>query len=221
MPEHHPPEELLLEYAAGACDEALSLFVACHLTYCPHCRAEVAGFEALGGALLSDLFGTEGEGESEDLPDPIGDLAEQMARSPREAVAAPIEYDPLLPAPLLAYVGSSKSLDWQKVVPGVSTIELPLDRSGVPARLIRSAPGLKVPRHTHVEREYDLILAGGLHDLTRGGDFEVGDVQTADESVDHELEVLPGEDCIVLTVNAAMAKPVGIKSKFLFRLLPW
>ena len=38
MIHHHPGEELLLAYAAGASDEALSLIVATHMAYCATCR---------------------------------------------------------------------------------------------------------------------------------------------------------------------------------------
>jgi putative transcriptional regulator len=51
-PVHHPPEELLLDYAAGSADEPTSLTLATHLTLCPECRDTVARFESVGGALL-------------------------------------------------------------------------------------------------------------------------------------------------------------------------
>ena len=40
-PHHHPHDELLMEYAAGALDESHSLLVATHLSFCPVCRENV------------------------------------------------------------------------------------------------------------------------------------------------------------------------------------
>ncbi|WP_332308091.1 zf-HC2 domain-containing protein, partial [Elstera litoralis] len=55
MPHFHPPESLLIDYAAGTLPEAISLLVATHLTYCPTCRKEMAALEAVGGAMLDSL----------------------------------------------------------------------------------------------------------------------------------------------------------------------
>ncbi|HEY5084509.1 MAG TPA: hypothetical protein VII48_08315, partial [Rhizomicrobium sp.] len=55
MIHHHPDEPLLLAYASGSADEAFSLIVATHMTYCAACRAQVAKLETIGGTLLQDL----------------------------------------------------------------------------------------------------------------------------------------------------------------------
>ena len=38
---HHPDDELLLAYAGGAADEAVSLIVATHMVYCGACHEEL------------------------------------------------------------------------------------------------------------------------------------------------------------------------------------
>ena len=53
---HHPEEDLLLAYAAGGTDAAISLILATHLTFCPECRAGVA----LGGAGRRGVAGGSG-----------------------------------------------------------------------------------------------------------------------------------------------------------------
>jgi putative transcriptional regulator len=55
MIHYHPDDELLLAYASGTADEAVSLIVATHITYCAICRAQAAKLEAIGGTLLQDL----------------------------------------------------------------------------------------------------------------------------------------------------------------------
>src|SRR5436190_21674350 len=63
-PVHHPDEEDLLGYASGTSPEWVSLVVACHLTYCPKCRADLDLFDDLGGALLDagEVTGAEARG---------------------------------------------------------------------------------------------------------------------------------------------------------------
>ena len=53
--QHHPDEALLLAYAAGGLDGAMSLIVATHLSFCAGCRRLVARQEEIGGALLEDI----------------------------------------------------------------------------------------------------------------------------------------------------------------------
>lgn len=217
--QHHPPGELLMEYAAGASEEAHAVFIACHLTYCPRCRAQVAQLEALGMMLMP---GGEGEGG-----DPLAGMPAVLpAQEPHSPTAdaqasSALKFDPLIPAPLLPYCGASNDLAWVGVLPGVETVALPLMLGTVPARLIRAAPGRGVPMHTHRGQELDLILQGGLRDLDRGRDFEPGDVQSADSEVSHHLEVLPGEACVLLSVNEAPVKAIGLWSRMIYRRLPW
>jgi len=49
---HHPDDALLLAYAAGGLDDAMSLILATHLSFCTRCRRLVARQEEIGGALL-------------------------------------------------------------------------------------------------------------------------------------------------------------------------
>ena len=51
---HHPHDDLLMSYAAGALSESWSLAVATHLSFCPECRASVQLAETVGGVLLAD-----------------------------------------------------------------------------------------------------------------------------------------------------------------------
>jgi putative transcriptional regulator len=48
-------DEYLLDYAAGAAPEAVSVLVASHLELCPAARATLARLEAVGGVYLEQL----------------------------------------------------------------------------------------------------------------------------------------------------------------------
>ena len=54
-PVHHPGEAILMDYASGAMRPAFAVVVAAHLESCAHCRATLAGLEALGGEMIASL----------------------------------------------------------------------------------------------------------------------------------------------------------------------
>src|SRR5690242_15759860 len=94
---HHPPDELLLEYAAGTSDEATALVLATHLALCPVCRRTVAEAEALGGSLLEES--PEFSLAPDALKTMLSRLDEPVAQQPA-AVRSPSN----VPEPLRSYI---------------------------------------------------------------------------------------------------------------------
>ncbi len=62
---HHLNDSLLMGYASGNLPEAFSLVVATHISLCDECRARLASFDAVGGALIDE--DTEFEMDEESL----------------------------------------------------------------------------------------------------------------------------------------------------------
>ena len=209
-PKHHLPEELLLAYASGTAPEAVALVVATHNTLCPTCRAQVEALEAVGGAMLDaeprepvDEAALEAALGRLDEPSPSSlTAAAPLAPGPSSlTAAAPLAPGEILPAPLRAYVGDYDKLRWQRVLPGLFQVVLPLAWNGLPVRLSRVRGGFTVPRHTHRSQEILLVLAGGF---TEGGQhFERGDLEVGDVGDEHELSTDRGQDCITLVVNSS------------------
>ena len=50
----HPSSEMLLNHAMGNTNEAESLMISSHLTYCSACKAEIAKYENIGGFYLKN-----------------------------------------------------------------------------------------------------------------------------------------------------------------------
>jgi putative transcriptional regulator len=71
MINHHPPFEMLFDYATGMLAEGVALAVATHAAMCPACRSAVEQLEAVGGVLLEEIE-----------PEPVGEdlLAAVLAR---------------------------------------------------------------------------------------------------------------------------------------------
>ena len=209
-PHHHIPDDLLIGYATGTLTEAESLLIATHLSLCPVCRKHNRSLEAVGGAVLESITPVEMADSS--LESLLAVLDDPFPPPAPRSVLPEAFADLLLPTPLRNYVVESGQKQWQTVVPGVvHQITLPVSLGGVPVRLTRMRGGFKVPKHTHNGRELNLVLHGGFHD--RGEGFGPGDISDRDESVTHELNIDPGEPCILLAVNENPLVPVSITAK--------
>ncbi|MEX0695022.1 MAG: ChrR family anti-sigma-E factor [Rhodospirillales bacterium] len=205
--QHHPSDELLLDYASGALGEAWSLAVATHLSLCPACRSAMAEMETIGAGLLDAA-----------TPVPLSNDALEMIMQRLESddvntqqPAQPVRAQPSgsgLPQPLSNYAENGLGeIDWQRLGLGASQYLIPTGDHGVTARLLRIPAGRPVPEHTHGGLELTLVLSGAFSDQI--GRFGPGDFQEADGSLQHQPRAEPGADCICLAVTDA---PLRFKS---------
>jgi putative transcriptional regulator len=205
---HHPDDALLLAYAAGGLDAAMSLILATHLAFCARCRRLVARQEQIGGALLEDIAPVAMDG---------GALARVMARL--DEPAAPETHQPSndnTPAPLRAVLGRDLSqLRWRKMGPNLGYVTL-YRQGPVAMRLLRGAPGTDTGHHGHHGMEYTLVLRGGYTDAT--GSYGPGDFQMASAEVRHNPVADPGEDCINLSVTTGRLNFDNAVQKIVARL---
>lgn len=196
-PSHHPDEPLLLAYAAGVADAAAELVVATHLALCPTCRATVHGLERVGGALLVEHAPASLAAGSLDA------VLARLAATPPARLARR-GGDPRLPEPLRSALGPWEEAPWIQVGGGSQVVGLPI--AGVSARVASLAPHAAVPFHTHRGRELLLVLTGSFDDgLAR---YARGDVSIADEHLQHDMRILPGETCIALVVRDSPIREV-------------
>jgi putative transcriptional regulator len=206
---HHLPLDMLVDYAAGSLQEAPALIVASHVALCAQCRAQVASFEAVGGALLEDL---PPAAMSEAAFERV--LAQIDAPAPAiEAPARQHELAAMLPFPLRRYI--SPGARWKYAGGNVREIGLALDEGPHQASLLRIPGGRAMARHRHSGLEFTLVLAGAFTD--RGAHYGPGDVCLAAEP-EHQPLADAGTDCICLAVidgPLVLTGPIG-------RLLnPW
>lgn len=194
---HHLTEDLLADYATGVLDEAFALAVATHVSLCDECRAQLAAFEALSGAVLD---AADAVAMDEDSLEAVFARIDGAAQA-----AAPRRRSPgVLPAPLQDYVGGDlAAIRWRPIGLGVQQAIL---RTGgqARARLLYIPAGVAVPDHGHNGRELTLVLQGAFRD--EDGRFARGDVECADEAVEHTPVAEAGEDCICLAVTDAPLK---------------
>lgn len=205
MSRHPAPEELLLDYAAGALADGPALAVALHVALDPQSRRTVDRLNAVGGALI------DGEPEA---PVDDADLERTLARldqvvvEPRPApVARPRGFE-WAPAPLLPYLKPGAA--WRRILGKFDEIRLDLRGDFHRVSLLRLGPGHGLPEHRHTGYEYTVCLQGGYTDAT--GSYGVGDFAVGPGSERHEPIADPGVPCIALIViekPIVLTGPVG------------
>jgi putative transcriptional regulator len=218
MIRHHPPLEVLLDFAAGSLGEAGALVVAAHADLCAECRQDIAAFEGIGGEMLAQIEpvsmsenALEAAMARLDVPQSFAPAATRTfplaaGAPPGEAASA---ISNLVPPAVLTQLGGDVSrLVWRKVAGLFDEIKLPISVKAYKASLMRLKPGSTVPVHTHRGQEYTLVLAGGFTE--NGSQYSVGDFTLRDASDVHRLVVDEDEECICLVVLDAPIKLTGM-----------
>jgi len=198
MIRHHPDETLLLAYAGGATDEAMSLIVATHMAYCETCRMRASQLESIGGSLLQDIAPVAMSGGVLDAVLARLDKISLDTATPFAHASHAASRDGT-PDVLRRYIGGDLAqVRWRRVSAGLSY--LPLFRRGaVAVRLLRGVAGAETGMHRHWGQEYTLVLKGGFTDVT--GNYGPGDLQVMEGDARHNPVADPGEDCINLAVT--------------------
>ncbi len=200
---HHLTEPLLMGYAAGTLPEAFNLVVATHISMCDSCRAALAEYDAVGGEVMLDA-------------DPVSMAEDALAATMALIDKAPVIDVPIpaparngvFPAPLRDYVsGDLDAVKWRKVGGGVSQMVLPTS-DDASVRLLRIPAGTAVPDHGHRGTELTLVLQGAFVDETDR--FATGDVEVANEDLNHTPVAEIGADCICLAATDAPLRFNGL-----------
>ncbi len=196
MIKHHLNDGLLMAYSAGTLPEAFSLTVAAHISMCDECRARLGAFDTIGGALMDETVDVAvSEGSFEATMARINDVP-AATESP-----AAIRSKGVLPKPVQDYVGGDlDAVKWRSVGMGVKQAILPTSKKAT-ARLLYIPAGAAVPDHGHRGTELTLVLQGAFADEV--DHFGAGDIEIANEEVDHTPVADIGADCICLAATDA------------------
>ena len=200
-------EWLISQYALGQLPRAAALLAQSYLEMNPHQRHTADRIEQVGGwslekaepvamrAATSDALLAQFEGTAV--------MSAPRRKSTSEA------HESALPSSLLAAIGqplSEVSWKWR----GIGAYEhrlSALEDDGIVARLLRIEPGKAVPQHTHEGMEATLVVSGAYSD--DAGRFGPGDIELADDAVDHKPIAERGETCICFAVTEAPMQLTG------------
>jgi putative transcriptional regulator len=176
---HHPPEELLADFATGALEEAEHLVVGVHIAGCARCGRFVRAIEQLAGAAIED---------AEPAPMSAGAFDLVMARIREKSSPEALHTITAGPAPenldLPELLRRCRFGKRRRVAPGVSLQPIELSGRGkARAFLLQSSPGTRMLEHSHTGTELTCVLKGSFsHD---GGRYGPGDFDYGDDDVDH------------------------------------
>ncbi len=187
---HHIPDNLLDQWHAGTLPEPFAVVVAAHLSICSTCRARMESIDMLGGIVLDREAGTPMSGEAKSRMMAALDLP-----SPKPAPAP----SGIFPSAVMTALGGGPPR-WRMLGGGIRQQILMADETGS-LRLLYIPPGRAVPEHGHQGLELTLVLQGSFSDS--GGAFHRGDVETAQEDVDHQPVAGEGDPCICLAATDA------------------
>lgn len=206
---HHPSDETLLRLAAGTLGAGPALVVSVHLEGCAACRERLAKFEAVGGAILhettpaplsADLFGRTMER--------LDDMPSAPARGP-----AP-KGRPALGMELPRAMRHCEVGPWRWLGPGFRWSKVGI--AGSPeakVMLLKGRAGLHLPAHGHTGLEFMQILSGSLSD--ERGRYFPGDLDEADDQVDHRPVVGQESDCVCLAALEGDTRLHGLLGRLL------
>ncbi len=184
---HHPSTAVLVDYAAGTLAIGQVFVVAAHLGACPSCRADVERIEAVGGVFLNDL-------PPEKLaPDALSRALAQIERPAPASTVMQARAD-WITVPRDVLEAARRRRRW--AAPGVWVAPVTKGPGDLRTYLLRVAPGMSVPRHTHRGSEMVCVLKGafvdGAHTYARG------DFAYSDGDVEHCPVVTRDGECVCL-----------------------
>ncbi|MCI5094827.1 ChrR family anti-sigma-E factor [Roseovarius sp.] len=188
---HHIPDSMLAAYAAGTLPAPFALVIATHVSMCSDCRASLEAHHVAGGVVLEDCAPAS---LSSDLKANVLDMLDQ----PFDDVPRP-KRSGIYPGPVMEQL-KGKPPRWKPLGGGVKQTILSSSDEGS-ARLLFIPAGQAVPDHGHNGLELTLVLQGSFSDDT--GYFGTGDLEVADEDLEHIPIAGAGLPCICLAATDA------------------
>jgi len=218
---HHLDDATLMSLSAGTLGEALTAVASTHISMCRQCRSRLRSMDMIGGIMLASA-------KPHTLERPTATVAQLVATHAETGIHTSHQHTRVktdkalshdLPTPMSWIVGKDfADIPWKWIAPGVATHVLPLsDGATGDLRLLKVAPGKKLPEHGHGGGELTLVLKGAYRD--EFGVFGPGDIADMDEDAEHQPIVEPDEDCICVVASEAPAKFKGPIARILQPLI--
>ena len=201
---------LLASYVAGTLSDPENMIVASHLTLKPEAGHITLKMEAISGAMLSQQIDP-----APVKPDALDQVLARL-ETPAETTSKLDKTDSVshgpdfgfpVPRPILEYLdGQTSKLSWKKRLKGIECLQIPAGANRK-SEILKIAPGISVPEHTHVGEEITLLLDGAFEDET--GCYTKGDMIVLDERAHHHPVSDSETGCVCVSVASAPIKMTG------------
>jgi putative transcriptional regulator len=222
MIQHHPSDNILVEFAAGTLDTAQAVAVNAHLHFCTKCQQNIKKMEQTGGAMLDSL-------DPEALADNSFDkllsaidviAANNISRNlntngifvnsksdlrSEEALKVAHDYGRL--PNVVAKMMSQKTLKWRYVNSSLQTSLLVAGQNVHQVSLQKISAGGVAPEHDHSGTEMTVVLKGSFSD--KDGIYQEGDFILKEPGQIHQPISARNEDCLCLSIESAPVKLTG------------
>jgi putative transcriptional regulator len=214
-PTHHPPAELLVDYAAGAMSDAEALLVGLHFDACPSCRRDAAAARALGGALLDAIAPAQ-------LPPSLFEStlraigAFEDSHVPETHCPVP-DFAAGWPLRLRTHLSRFPKTTWRWLPAGFRALRIPVDDELRRLWLMVAPAGRGPLSHRHFHEEWTVVLNGGFSDET--GTYAAGDFAYMEAGEQHRVTAEPGEGCVGLILLRSNPEYLTFPGKLLAPLL--
>lgn len=200
-------ERLLIGYATGALDEALSLLAESYAEINAQARRTLNDMQTMCGALLEDI-----------APVAVSDTCrENILRCLDEAVDEAAREDcyecGAMPASLQRHVGRSRleELNWHHRQRGVDVAPL----RGLPARVLRVSPGLTPVKPIYNTVRFTLVLDGAL--VKDGETMQRGSLNITTPDSREPVATCPENGVVVLSTQENFCQLARFLCMFLNR----
>jgi putative transcriptional regulator len=222
---NHINTELLLNYTNGNVEPALSLAIALHQKQCKSCHQKISDLESNFGHDIETSESSDFEESSferliTDL-DKLSKVENSVSHAPKNVDRENINVvdfgadDTLSYAvaeinkPLLDQLANFNQDDyqWQKLSSKISTTTLELFDSSFKVNLLRFSAHAKIPRHTHLGKEFTYVIEGDFKD--HKGTHTAGDFIACDASDEHK-PIVGAAGCVCLAVTDAPLHFTGV-----------
>lgn len=200
---HHIPDDLLRAYVADSLPYSFSVLIAAHVSLCDECRARCDAEKMVGGILFD-------RGRAVPLSSNARTrLFEALENQPAQPL--PFRASGIFPAPVMDAL-KGEPPKWGMLGTGLRQ-QILCDEPDGSLRLLFIPPGRAVPEHGHRGLELTLVLQGSFSDGI--GRFARGDVECADDDIDHQPVAGPGEPYICLVATNAPLRFHGVIPRIL------
>jgi len=184
MIQHHPDNNLLIEFANGTLDTAQAIAVKTHLHFCTKCQQNVQRLEQTAGAMLNVMEPeTLAEDSFDKLMDSLDKLTVETTEKPKieksrkptlskEVDELSRQYGPL--PKVVSKMINNQSLKWKQVNSSLQTRHLVAGQTIHQVSLQRINAGGIAPKHDHRGTEITVVLKGSFSDeqgIYQKGDF--------------------------------------------------
>lgn len=204
----HPDIELLLKYANGVIEPALSIAIGLHQQGCILCQQRVAELESIAGSRLESVKNAEIDMSAFDnLLNSLDNLADfdESENQNSDNLSLAIAGSDFELFNQLANRDFSH-LNWQKVTRKISRADVAMNDDVFQVEIIKLLPNAKIPKHTHSGKEFTLVLQGDFSD--HQGIYKSGEFIEQDASNQHQ-PVAGLSGCVCLAITDAPLKFTG------------